>query len=46
METTNTYMDMHNVLMHVIENDISFTLDIILMFNRYGKISPLPKLNY
>jgi hypothetical protein len=46
METTNTYMGMDNVLMHVIEHDISLTLDIIFMFKRYGKISPLLNLNY
>ena len=33
-------------LMHVIEHDISLTLDIIFMFRRYEKISPLLKLNY
>ena len=46
MENTNTYMGMDNVLMHVIEHDISLTLDIIFMFKRYGKISPLLNLNY
>jgi len=46
METTNTYMGFDNVLMHVIEHDISLTLDIIFMFKRYGKISPLLNLNY
>jgi hypothetical protein len=34
------------VLMHVIEHDISLTQDIIFMFKRYDKISPLLKLNY
>ena len=46
MENTNTYMGMDNVLMHVIEHDISLTQDIIFMFKRYEKISPLIKLNY
>ena len=46
METTNTYMGHENVLMHVIEHDISLTLDLIFMFKRYGKISPLLNLNY
>jgi hypothetical protein len=46
MEHTNTYMGMDNVLMHVIEHDISLTQDIIFMFKRYDKISPLLKLNY
>jgi hypothetical protein len=46
MENTNTYMGMDNVLMHVIEHDISLTQDIIFMFKRYDKISPLLKLNY
>ena len=45
METTNTYMGLDNVLMHVIEHDISLTLDIIFMFKRCGKISPLLNLN-
>jgi hypothetical protein len=35
METTNTYMGIDNVLMHVIEHDISLTQDIIFMFKRY-----------
>ena len=46
MENTNTYMGSDNVLMHVIEHDISLTQDIIFMFKRYDKISPLLKLNY
>ena len=46
MERTNTYMGMDKVVMHVIEHDISLTLDIIFMFRRYEKISPLLKLNY
>ena len=46
METTNTYMGLDNVSMHVIEHDIALTLDIIFMFKKYGKISPLLKLNY
>jgi hypothetical protein len=46
MEHTNTYMGVDNVLMHVSEHDISLTLDIIFMFRRYEKISPLLKLNY
>jgi len=46
MENTNTYMGMDNVLMHVIVHDISLTQDIIFMFKRYDKISPLLKLNY
>ena len=46
MEHTNTYMGVDNVLMHVIEHDITLTLDIIFMFKRYEKISPLLKLNY
>ena len=46
MENTNTYMGKDNVLMHVIEHDISLTQDIIFMFKRYDKISPLLKLNY
>ena len=46
MENNNTYMGKVNVLMHVIEHDISLTQDIIFMFKRYDKISPLLKLNY
>lgn len=46
MECTNTYMGIDNVLMHVIEHDISLTLDIIFMFHRHGKLSPVLKLNY
>jgi hypothetical protein len=46
METTNTYMGLDNVLMHVIEHDIALTLDIIFMFKKEGKISPVLKLNY
>jgi hypothetical protein len=46
METTNTYMGQDNVLMHVLEHDITLTLDSIFMFTRYGKISPLLNLNY
>ncbi len=46
MEHTNTYMGLDNVLMHIVEHDISLTLDIVFMFKRYGKISPLLKLNY
>lgn len=46
MENTNTYKGLDNVLMHIIEHDISLTLDIIFMYRRHGKISPLLKLNY
>jgi hypothetical protein len=46
METTNTYMGLDNVSMHVIEHDIALTLDIIFMFKQEGKISPVLKLNY
>jgi hypothetical protein len=47
METTNTYMGQENVLILVIEHDISLTLDLIFfMFKRYGKISPVLNLNY
>jgi len=46
METTNTYTGLDNVLMHVIEQDVVLTLDIVFMFKQYGKISPLLKLNY
>jgi hypothetical protein len=46
METTNTYMGLNNVSMHVIEHDIALTLDIIFMFKKDGKISPVLKLNY
>jgi hypothetical protein len=46
MENTNTYMGLDNVLMHVIEHDIALTLDIIFMFKKEGKISPILKLNY
>lgn len=46
MENTNTYMGLDNVLMHIIEHDILLALDIIFMFKRYGKISPLLNLNY
>lgn len=46
MEHTNTYRGLDNVLMHIIEHDISLTLDIIFMYKRYGKISPLLNLNY
>jgi len=46
MEHTNTYMGFDNVLMHVIEHDMSLTLDVVFMFKRYAKISPLLNLNY
>jgi hypothetical protein len=46
METTNTYMGLDNVSIHVIEHDIALTLDIIFMFKKDGKISPVLKLNY
>jgi len=46
METTNTYMGLDNVSMHVIEHDIALTLDIIFTFKKDGKISPVLKLNY
>jgi hypothetical protein len=40
METTNTYMGLDNVLMHVIEHDIALTLDIIFMFKKMGNSAP------
>jgi len=46
METTNTYMGLDNVLMHMIEHDIALTLDIIFMYKKDGTISPVLKLNY
>lgn len=44
MEYTNTYMGADNVLMHVIEHDITLTLDIIFNFYKSGQISPVLKL--
>jgi len=46
METTNTYMGLDNFSIHVIEHDIALSLDIIFMFKKDGKISPVLKLNY
>jgi hypothetical protein len=46
METNNTYMGLDNVSMHVRKHDIALTLDMIFMFKKDGKISPILKMNY
>lgn len=46
MENTNTYTGLDNVLMHVIEHDITLTQDVISMYKRHGKISSVINLNY
>lgn len=43
MEWTNTYMGIDNVTMHVIEHDITLTLDIMFEYKKNGKLSPLVK---
>jgi hypothetical protein len=44
MEYTNTYRGIDNVLIHVIEHDITLTQDIIFNFKRSGQISPVVKV--
>jgi hypothetical protein len=44
METNNTYMGHDNVLIHVIEHDITLTLDIIFQHNQTGKWSDVLKV--
>ena len=44
METNNTYMGHDNVLIHVIEHDITLTLDIIFQHNQTGKWSDILKV--
>lgn len=44
MEYTNTYIGTDNVLIHVIEHDITLTQDIIFNFKKIGKISPVIKV--
>jgi len=39
LEYTNTYKGFRNVLIHVIEHDITLTQDVIFNFKRTGKIS-------
>ena len=43
MSYTNTYTGINNVLIHVIEHDITLTQDIIFAFKKYGQISPFIK---
>lgn len=44
MEYTNTYKGTDNVLIHVIEHDITLTQDIIFNFKKRGQISPVIKV--
>lgn len=44
MEYTNTYNGNENVLIHVIEHDITLTQDIIFNFKKSGQISPVIKV--
>ena len=44
MEYTNTYKGVENVLMHVIEHDITLTHDIIYHFKKHGSKSPVLKI--
>lgn len=44
MEYTNTYKGIDNVLIHVIEHDITLTQDIIFNFKKLGEISPVVKV--
>jgi hypothetical protein len=44
MEYTNTYNGVDNVLIHVIEHDITLTQDIIFNFKKFGQFSPFIKV--
>lgn len=44
MEYTNTYNGSDNVLIHVIEHDITLTHDIIFNFKKSGQTSPVIKV--
>ena len=44
METSNSYIGIDNVTMHVIEHDIVLTQDIIFDYLKSGKLSPVLKL--
>lgn len=44
LEYTNTYKGFNNVLMHVIEHDITLTQDVIFNFKKTGKISSVIKV--
>ena len=44
METSNSYIAIDNVTMHVIEHDIVLTQDIIFDYLNSGKLSPMLKL--
>ena len=44
METSNLYLGIDNVTMHVIEHDIVLTQDIIFDYLKSGKLSPVLKL--
>jgi len=43
METSNTYVGLDNVLMHVVEHDIVLTQDIIYDYLNNGQVSPVIK---
>ena len=43
METSNTYVGLDNVLMHVVEHDIVLTQDIIYDYLNNGRVSPVIK---
>lgn len=44
MEYTNTYKGIENVLIHVIEHDITLTQDMIFNFKKFGQMSPVLKV--
>lgn len=44
MEYTNTYTGTENVLIHVIEHDITLTQDIIYHYRKNGQMSPVLKV--
>jgi len=44
METSNSYIGIDNVTMHVIEHDSVPTQDIIFDYLNSGKLSPVLKL--
>jgi len=46
MEMFNTYTGSDNVLIHVIEHDLTLTLDILFEYKKSGKLSPVLNLNY
>jgi len=46
MENTNTYRGIENISIHVIEHDITLTLDIIYDYVKSGKLSPVLHIEY